>query len=164
MNLEKTTFGKTPAAMYLAQYLNETGKLGLARKVSRVISAWRATLNDLVCCHLQTDELSVRSFNRLLSLYDTGARAAAQKIPDKLAAELVTNMLVGELKNWKTRSGQTAVLQRQLQHQASKAGTEAPTLKVTPRRGEETYEERVARLQQKSRDYLARKGKVNTLY
>ena len=73
------------------------------------------------------------------------------------------NILIGEIRVHKRRSMETAKLQVAL-NRGAMPGQSIPQLKVTPRRGEETYEERLVHLQQKSRKYLQRKGKQNTLY
>ena len=163
MNLDKTTFGRSPAALYLGLYLSEKNNPVLVRKVGRTLTKWRGVIQDVIASHLQTDEMRVQTFNALLTVLDVQVRVAAQLLPDKLCVELVTNLLVGELKSWKTRAAHTARLQSKV-NRAAKRGETVPELKVTPRRGEETEEERIERLKARSRDYLARKGKVNTLY
>lgn len=149
--------------MYLAAYLNETGNAALVRKCTRMLASWRETINDVICCHLHTDEMKPSSFNRIMWMLDVQAREAALLLPDKLAQELVTNILVGAIKSWKTRSIKAARRQ-QTMARMTKPGTTVPLMKVIPYRGEETDEERVERLRQRSREYLARKGKRNTLY
>lgn len=163
MTLDKTTFGKTPAALYLTLYLNEKGDRALIRKVGRMLDGFRETINDLICSHLHTDEMKAATFNRLMAMVSDDARVAARRLPDKLAQELVANILVGEIKSWKTRAMHTAHMQRNVQRRTG-AGITVPELKVLPRRGEETDEERVEKLKERSRAYLARKGKKNTLY
>lgn len=163
MTLDKTTFGKTPAALYLTLYLNEKGDTRLIRKVGRMLDGFRETINDVICSHLHTDEMKAASFNRIMALISENARVAALRLPDKLAQELVTNILVGEIKSWKTRAMHTARLQRNIQR-LTPPGKTVEELKVLPRRGEETEEERIEKLKERSRAYLARKGKLNTLY
>ena len=163
LNLSKNTFGKTPAALYLTLYLNEKGDRTLVRKVGRMLDGFRETINDLICSHLHTDEMKAASFNRLMALVSDNGREAAKRIPDKLASELVTNLIVGEIKSWKTRAMHTARLQRTVQR-LTKPGVSVQELKVIPRRNEETDEERVEKLKERSRKYLAKRGKINTLY
>lgn len=163
MNLDKTTYGRTPAALYLTSYLNEQGDEVLNRKVGRMLSRWRRVINDVICSHLQADEMSTHTFNTLLPVLDGAVRATAQALPDALCRKLVTNLLVGELRTWKTRSARTARLQDRV-NRTTKAGETVPELKVTPAPNEETDEERIEKLKQRSCAYLARKSKMNTLY
>lgn len=164
MSLDKNTFGRTPACLYLTAYLNETGDQKLVRKVAKILEAFRETMNDLVCSHLHTDEMKTSSFNRLIVLmYEHAKTASASITTDTLAAELVRNILIGETKSWKNRAVKTRHLQRAVQRNTG-AGVSVPMMKVTLRINEETEEERIARLQKKSAAYLARKGKRNTLY
>lgn len=164
MKLDKYTYGCTPAAMHLTQYINEQGSPSLNRKVGRVLSSWRSTINAVVSCH-STDPavLSRADFARLLHLLDAGVRAAAEALPDALCRNLVTNVLVGELKSWKTRTAGAAAEHRKVQR-ATPSGTTVPSVTVKPLDGEESQEARVERLIERSRRYLARKGKRNTLY
>lgn len=161
--LDKFTFGKTPAAMYLATHLNEHGNSSTARKCSRVIEAFRSTLNDVVCSHMHTDEMTARTFNRLIIMLREVAKRSPDHIPDRLAAELVRNILVGETKSWINRASHTKKLQRMVQRRTP-PGKSVQQLTVTPRIGEETEEERIERLKERSRNYLQRKNKINTLY
>jgi hypothetical protein len=163
LNLSPNTFGKTPAALYLTLYLNEQGDRTLVRKVGRMLDSFRESINDVICCHLHTDEMKRATFNRMMTMLSDSAREAALRLPDTLCQNLVTNILVGEIKSWKTRSMNTARLQRNIARN-TKPGQTVPELKVTPRRGEETDDERIEKLKERSRAYLARKGKTNTLY
>ena len=163
MNLSPTTFGQSPAALYLTLYLAEKGDKTLVRKVGRTLDGYREAINDVICSHIHTDEMKARTFNRLMGMLSDGAREAAKRLPDKLAQELVTNILVGEVKSWKTRAQHTARLQRNKQR-GTPNGVRVEELKVLPRLGEETDEERIEKLKARSRAYLERRGKKNTLY
>ena len=163
MNLEKFTFGKSPAAIYLTLLLNERQHPLLSRKVSRLLCKERELMEDIVACHLLTDELKTRSFSRLLDMVDSRIRAAAAQLPDAFIGNLVTNILIGELKVHKNRV-MFAKRQQNRVARATASGVRIPMMKATPLIAEETSEQKNARLKAKSSAYLARKGKLNTLY
>jgi hypothetical protein len=163
LNLSKNTYGKSPAALYLTLYLNEKGDAALNRKVARKLEIWRGTLKDIVMAHIRTDEILPSTFGRVLAMMDTAMRAGALQLPDKLAQELVTNILISELRTWKTRYSTTAKLQRKAAR-CTEQGEPVPVLRVMPRAGEESDEARVLRLRMRSSIRLANSGKKNTLY
>lgn len=163
LNLDKTTFGRAPAAMYLAQYLNEKGDQALARKAGRMLRSTRELLNDLVASHLLTDELKTKSFATLLEMVLKSVEERAALIPDPHVGHLLVNILTGEIRTFKQRTAKARHLRIAAQRNTPEGQT-PPTIKATPFIGEETREERVEKLQEKSRKYLARKGKPNTLY
>jgi len=163
MNLDPNTYGNSPAAMYLTLYLNEKNEFGLNRKVARKLEGWRRTIKDVAMSHMHTDEMAPATFGRLIIILDDAVRKSALELPDKLCVELVTNILVGELKTWKTRCISTSRLQRNAQRKTPR-GEPVPIMRVMPRAGEETYAERVEKLRERSRKYLERHGKKNTLY
>jgi hypothetical protein len=163
MTLDKYTFGKSPAAMYLTLLLNEQDSPALARKVSRLLCRQRELMEDLVACHLLTDELKTRSFSRLLNMLDDRIREAALQLPDAHIGNLVTNILIGELKVHKNRTMLASRHQRRIARM-TQSGVRIPMMKATPLIGEETSEEKNKRLVAQSSAYLARKGKLNTLY
>lgn len=161
--MDKYTFGETPGAMYLTCYLSENGTQALTRAVGKKLTKWRQVMKDLTASHIMTDELHPRTFNILLQVLDTAIRDDAKQIKDAHVAALVTNVLIGELKTWKTRAQTAAQVQRELQRETQNGET-VPLAKILPRAGEETEAERVARLRERSINYLQRKGKKNTLY
>jgi hypothetical protein len=162
MNLDKTTYGDKPAALYLTLYLNEHGNMSLNRKVAKRLEFWRSLIKDVVMSHMLTEEMKTRTFTTLLRMIDAGVRESAANIPDKLAAGLVTNILIGEIKAWKRRAQSTAQLQK-LVHRRTPQGVTHKMIKVMPR-DEETDQERNERIKERSRQYLLRHGKKNTLY
>lgn len=159
--LDPHTYGNSPAAMYLTLYLNEQGSESLNRKVGRKLESWRVAIKDVAFSHMHTDEMSPSTFGKLLIILSQAVRESALILPDKLCQELVTNILIGELKTWKTRCISTSRLQRKVK---SVYGKPTPVMRVMPRAGEETYEERIEKLRERSRKYLERHGKKNTLY
>lgn len=161
--LDKHSYGNSPAALYLTLYLNEKDDSSLNRKVGRKLSKWRQVIKDVCMSHMHTDEMMPSTFNILIDMLDGTVRLDATQLPDKLTVELVTNILIGEIKSWKTRAQTTARLQRSAAR-STVHGASVPIIRVMPRKGEVTHEERMKRLQEKSARYLARRGKVNTLY
>jgi len=161
LTLDPHTYGNSPAAMYLTLYLNEQGSESLNRKVGRKLETWRQTIKDVAMSHMHTDEMSPATFGKLLIMMTAAVRESALVLPDKLCQELVTNILVGELKTWKTRCINTSRLQRRVK---PVHGEPTPIMRVMPRAGEETDEERIEKLRERSRRYLERHGKKNTLY
>jgi hypothetical protein len=150
--------------MYLVQLLNERGSAKETRKCSHVLEETRELMHDLSACHLHTDEMKTASFGKLINLVrdSIDAKTAAMTVDPHLAA-LVANILKGELKVHLNRVAATG---RRRQHvaRATPAGQTVPMVKATPILKEEGYDARISRLQAKSSAYLARKGKVNTLY
>jgi hypothetical protein len=163
LNYDKTTFGRTPAAMYLTLKLNEKGDPILARKVGKVLRETRELLYDVAACHMYTDEMKRASFCKLLNMIRERAKASTANLRDEFIAHLVLNVLIGEIRTHERRAIRAAHVQKSVTR-ATKEGQTVPEIKATPVRGEETEEERIANLQQKSRRYLLRKGKINTLY
>lgn len=162
LNYDKTTFGRAPAAMYLVLLLNERGDPILARKVGKVLRSTRELVNDVVACHLLTDELKTASFGKLIAMIKDKARASASNLPDPFIAHLVTNILIGEIRTFERRCARAAQLQASVARRTS-SGNTVPMLKAVPYK-EMTDAERIEMLQEKSRKYLTRKGKLNTLY
>jgi hypothetical protein len=160
------TYGLTPAAMYLVTLLNERGDPRLARKVTHALTHQRAILNDVVASHLFTHEMSRKTFGALLTMLDASIRTAMDeraKTSDPHVWALVTNILIGELKTHKQHTVQAAHEQRDVARETPD-GESVPLVKARPAHDEEPYEARVERLREKSRRYLERKGKTNTLY
>jgi hypothetical protein len=163
MNLDKNTFGKAPAAMYLVVLLQERDNQALTRKVARVIESFRELLNDIVACHYQTEELKTASFNKLLEMMHDRIKIATAQLPDEFIGHIVRNILTGELKTLKRRAARTGHLQSSIARKTP-SGWTVPMVKATPLMNEPSEEERMKQLQAKSSAYLARKGKKNTLY
>ncbi len=167
MTISKTTFGDSPAAMYLCELLskrieaNEPGAQALMRKVSKTLTAGREVVNDLDNAHL-ADALPLRTFSRQLVLIsDHNQTKATEAIAkhDPFIAHLVVNILEGEVKSWKRRVQEVA---RKRSHVARQtAPGQAPTpLNAIHGKDDKTVEV----LRQRSKAYLARKGKLDTLY
>lgn len=163
MNYDKTTFGRAPAAMYLVTLLNERDDPVLARKVGKILRNTRELLNDVVSCHLLTDQMKTASFGKLINMIKERARSSVSILNDEHIAHLVVNILVGEIRTFERRCQRAAALQVNMAR-STPEGNSVPMLKATPMRNEPSEDERIEMLQEKSRAYLARKGKRNTLY
>jgi hypothetical protein len=161
MAINQYTFGKAPACIYLAFLLNQKDNKNLTTKVTRFLTSTRELLNELVMCHACTNELSMTSFYRFLSLIDTDIKVRAKNLPDPFIAQLVTNVLIGELKRYKRLAKDAAIEQNKIIRE-TKTG-EAPKL-VKIEIDAYDNDAHIKKLQEKSSDYLNRKGKKNTLY
>lgn len=161
MTMDKSTFGSAPAALYLVELLKQRNDQTLTRKVSRTLTAGRELVNDLVNAHL-SGELPLRSFGRLLTLVSeknqTTTVEAIANI-DPFIAHLVTNVLEGEVKMWK-RKAQEMARKRSATARNTPRGEAPPPLNAVHGSDDKTVEV----LQRRSKAYLARKGKPDTLY
>lgn len=162
LNYDKTTFGNSPAAMYLTLKLNEKGDPILARKVGKVLRETRELLSDVVACHVLTNEMKRTSFCKLLNMIRERAKSSALHLPDDFIGHLVLNVLTGEIRTHEHRAVVAAKTQKKVAR-TTQEGQPVPDIKAVHTNGE-TNEERTARLQEKSRRYLTRKNKINTLY
>ena len=158
-----TTFGKTPACMYLAQYLSDRGDTATARKISKALSAFRSTLKDIVFSHINGADMSAKTVARLVNILAADTKSRVFIAADAHADALLKNIMLGELKEWKNRAVVTSRLQQEV-HRQTPAGASPNRVKILPRAGELTTAEKVKQLQERSRRYLQRKNKRNTLY
>jgi hypothetical protein len=172
MSLDPNTFGTAPAALYLTELLNQRDDQALTRKVTRLLAASRETLNELGEAHLQYDTLSTRAFGRLLTLLSehnrrdaTHAIAAhdspdcAEKAGSAFIAGIVVNVLEGGIKTWKRR------VQEARRKQSTIARNTAPGCTVEDAMANPLDDEKGPKLlQERSKRYLERKGKRDTLY
>lgn len=163
MNYDKTTFGTAPAALYLVLLLNERNNPILARKVSKVITSTRRLLHDVEACHLYTDEMQTSTFCSLINMIKTKVRESTARIPDEFIGHMACNILIGEIRTLENRCIQASKLQQKVAR-LTPSGESVPMMKAVPMKNEPTEEERNAILQERSRRYLERKGKKNTLY
>ncbi len=163
LNYDSTTFGRSPAAMYLTLKLNELGDASLARKVGRVLRETRELLYDVAACHVETPHLRRSSFCKLLNMIRAKAVSSCNGLPDPFIGHLVLNVIIGEVRVYERRCLEAANKQKTLNRKTPEGST-VPEAKAIPSSIEETEEERILRLRARSRRYLERKGKVNTLY
>lgn len=175
------TYGKSPAALYLVNYLNEKNDPILNKKIGRTISMYQSMLSDLVKAH-QSGNMSLKNFSRMVNLLSENAtddvgslnnfltsmtsmfqelEETENPIPDlNHAWMLALNVIQGNIKTWKRRISDGYSQEKAIKR-TTKPGTTIP--KVTcpmESQNEKTPEQ----LQEKSRKYLERHGKINTLY
>lgn len=162
LRLDPQTFGGTPAALYLTELLRQRQDKLLARSVARVLNQSRTLLADLARAHLDYDALSTKSLAQLLSLLSAHHRHGAVEAlrqKDPFVANLVVNILEGQVKTWKQRvtNARQKEKQRAKDGHAPQRDTWVPALPVP---GEKTS----LLLQQRSKETLRRRKKVDTLY
>jgi len=121
--LDKHTFGKTPAAIYLADRLNVLNDERYTQKLSSKIHAMQACINDVVRAHendyldLKTLAFFVKSMRRTVEdtaqnflEYDQYVNKAGHPMPDKLSIDLMMNIIKGELKSISRRAREVRLL------------------------------------------------------
>lgn len=162
MTLDPKTFGEAPAAMYLVELLNQRNDQALTRKVSKTLATARSTLNELGEAHLRYDTISLKTFGRLLTLLSEHNQRDATKsiaMHDPFIAHLVVNVLEGGVKTWKRRVAEAARKVSVIARGTPRGCTVEPPF-ATPLLDEKGP----AILQERSKRYLQRKAKPDTLY
>jgi hypothetical protein len=177
MNLDKHTFGKTPAAIYLADRLNFLNDPKYTRKVSSKIHDIQAIIADAIRAH-EGGLLSIRTLNFILtslrSRIEDMTHAAhinaleGDLYADKLVTNLMANVLIGELKSILRRTRDVKILKTKQQRIINRAIVNSKALKelnvkpitIADVKDPTTAETLIAR----SRAKLQRKGLPNTLY
>jgi hypothetical protein len=128
------------------------------------VTKYRRTLNDVVFCHYNSDEMKVKSFGHLIHLIELGIRTEAPaQIPNMHIAHLTVNLLIGEIKTMKKRYTAAMTRRKALLQHPRKDGEPEPLVKALPPNDEDEAA-RIELLRDRSRNYLERKGKINTLY
>lgn len=160
--MEAKTYGKSPAAIYLASHLTTVGSVSLQRKVGRILASQRELLNELTEANVN-GHLTTRTLGRLLSMISLKNHAAGEYIKtfDNLAGNLVTNILEGEVKLWKNRTTYVRRCAPTLQRNTP-PGCRPPKLSAAA--GILTGEKTDTTLVERSRAKLIRLNKLNTLY
>jgi len=161
MKLELTTFGNSPAAQYLVQLLNEKQDTKLARKVGKILSTNRETLNDLESANAN-GYVSLRTLNRqieMISGYNHSTATAPIAAADPHLAHLVLNVLEGGVKSMKRRA-QIAATNRRNGIRGLPPGEAPLNYPIAGIADDKTAEV----LQARSKAYLARHNKLDTLY
>ena len=114
--LEKFTYGRTPAAIYLAAHLNKLNDPKLMRKVSHRLAEFRTLLNELEASNTE-GSLSLRSLGSIVSMLNASAKLKKEELlaaghTDTLVLHLMTNLMVGDSKSLLRRAGRAKVLTR----------------------------------------------------
>lgn len=162
LNLAPHTYGDSPAAIYLVELLNQKQDVLLARKAAKVLAEGRELLGDVARAHLDYDALSTRSFSRLLTLLSEHHQKQAAnclRAHDEHVANLVVNILEGGVKTWKRRVELARRQEKKMARQLP-SGSSVQWVPAKPLLTELTSET----LRRRSKSYLQRKGKRDTLY
>lgn len=94
MKLEQFTFGKTPAAVYLYDYLKNLNKPLVSKKTGKILTSFRNTLSQLEEANL-AGILNAHNLAKIINLMRAEFKV---EVGDNLASNLATNILVGEMK------------------------------------------------------------------
>lgn len=158
--LERRTFGGTPAAIYLADRLNEVNSKPLTRYVGSRLVFINQSINELVEAHYQ-GIISAPTLGRMLGMLRETTKQTYERIHarDPLTANLTNNVMIGQLKNWNRRLASLSIARRNLARELG-PGARIPKLIAKPVPNEPTDDSLIA----KSLAKLKRQGKTSTLY
>jgi len=131
--LDKHTFGKTPAAIYLADRLNVLNDPRYTQKVSSRIHEVQTAIADIVKAH-EAGHIKLHTLNFFVSFMrqkiigiktnflqsELYVGSGSHIMPDVLSVNLMTNVLVGELKSITRRSRQVKILKTKQQRVVTK--------------------------------------------
>lgn len=92
--MNKFTYGKTPAAVYLVDYISKLNKPNVSKRIGKILTGWRNTFSELAYSNIAGD-LSAHNLAKVFALMREGFYV---DVGDKKASELVTNILIGEMK------------------------------------------------------------------
>lgn len=163
--LDVYTFGRAPAAMYLATLLNERNDKKMTRKISRFISENHDLINNVVFSHYNST-LSTQSFAKIIEMISEKIENQSKKFEDEHLGHLACNVLMGYIKTQKRRCAKASYLQRTINKETPE-GESPPEVTAIPtdiKNASELAHDKIEQLREKSRNYLLRKGKINTLY
>lgn len=122
MKLDKYTFGKTPAAIYLAHRLNEINNKKFTRKISSRIAEIRKMIRDMGNAYIadQIDTHTLISFVSFLRLRVSEmaddllfARKEEDVVLYTLCVNLMANILIGDIKNIIRKTQKICMLEQQ---------------------------------------------------
>ena len=118
MMLDKYTFGNTPAAIYLADRLNEINSVLLTRKISSVLCKYRRTIAELEAANnagiMCTNTTAMFAERIRIDIQNTGYDLLCKQAKedqscidlsyiDIRCVNLMVNLICGEVKNMKRR-------------------------------------------------------------
>ena len=117
MNLDKNTFGNSPAALYLSFHLNEQCDKKALRKISRFMNEIRVIANQALNAHFN-GLLNTKSLYFVVDMLMERVKRDNTKVEgiSDLARNLMSNVLIGELKSVKRRLKMTVLYNRAHQH------------------------------------------------
>lgn len=102
MKLDKTTFGKTPAAIYLADYLSNLDKPIVAKRTGKMLTSYRNTLSQLE----ESNNVGILNAHNLARVVGSMREEFHVEVGDELASNLVTNIIIGEMKTLLRKSSE----------------------------------------------------------
>jgi hypothetical protein len=101
--IDKFTYGKTPAAIYLADQLNRLGDPRLNRKVTRLLTSFNEVVNELLAAN-KAGLLSAHTVGTFIAALRQRAQTASQCFAqDSLIADLTSNIMTGKVKELQRR-------------------------------------------------------------
>ena len=118
MKLDKTTFGDTPAAMFLSTRLNEIRNPVLTRKISKCIIHYRCLMKDAKSAH-DCRAISTTTLNWMMArmndqLDDTAVEFhLPEKNHDAVTVDLMINVIRGEIKDIINKARKITNIERQ---------------------------------------------------
>lgn len=175
--LDRNTFGKTPAAIYLADRLNIIDNSVYTRKMSKQIHAFQGIISDAIKAQ-ESGKIEMKTFNWIMEKVRQDVKLKAsnffndesvnESVHDKLSCNLFENILIGELKSVNRRVREVALL-RTKQNRLIGTMSQIPEIfdvmkfeKITIANAKDYFN--VDSLIEKSRAKLDRKNKPNTFY
>lgn len=170
-NLDLNTYGKSPACIYLAYQLTQIGNQKLASRVGQSLTAFREQTRALERSN-EANTMSGHTVAALANLLYVVADEQHEKYRSApwnqpLIANLVRNIMVGELKSLLRRCSSAKQANKDLQRLTSNMprGT-TDKLMQAMRPVVTDFEDEInpETLVEKSAKKLERKGKISTLY
>lgn len=155
-NKDKFTFGKSPAAIYLLHLLKEQDDARSFRIISKILSNERKLVNALAFAHYE-GALDYKTFCSMV-----------MRMKENLPAQLLKNTIEPFYNNLVNN-----ILQAEYKRLINKFQSFYPKARIMMNKKERPIlpfdfisplESSDEIRKQKSADYLARKGKINTLY
>jgi hypothetical protein len=162
------TYGKTPACIYLAFQLSQIGNARLANRVGQSLTHFRDLVTSLERANQTNamDHHQVSSFANLLRA--VADQQHAKFLPkSEIVANLVRNIMIGELKSLLRRGAEAKYEFKQLQRDLSEVpGDQLSRMVKMLRPKLNDFEDDITAetLLDKSLAKLERKGKTSTLY
>ncbi len=93
--MNKFTFGKTPAAVYLYEYLASINKPIVSKRVGKALTSNRNLLTQIEKSNLD-GSINAHNVARIINTIREGFFV---DVGDELASNLTTNILIGEMKS-----------------------------------------------------------------
>lgn len=150
--LDKFTFGDSPAAIFLADVLNQTNDSKLTRKVSAYLDQENRLLNEMVNANL-----SPHTLGSFVNFMRNRIKTSTLKIDNVLVSNLMYNVITGRIKSVLRRTKEVSHLNRNLKRDTN--GVKVMYL-IDAVADPITTE----LLRRRSKQKLARKQKVCSLY